>query len=63
MITRIELYWIRDFGGQGKMTIDLTIDDQEDPRLLALKEWWDERTRAEAAAQREKNPGDPFTMT
>lgn len=50
MITRIELHWLRDFGGRGVMTLDLTIDDQDDPRLLALREWWDERSKAAMAA-------------
>ena len=63
MITSIELHWLRDFDGQGKMTIDLTIDDQDDPRLQALREWWNERERAKAVEQAKLNSGDPFTMT
>lgn len=63
MITRIELHWIADFVGPGKMTINLTIDDQNDPRLLALRAWWDEQVKAETVEQARLNSGDPFTMT
>lgn len=62
-IERIALHWVADFGGRGAMTIELTPDDQDDPRLLALREWWDERSKAEADARRAQNGGDPFTMT
>ncbi len=57
MITRIELHWTVDFQGFGKMTIPLTIADQDDPRLLALKQWWNDQQAAKiAAAPRDGNP-------
>lgn len=58
---RIEVHWVADFRGRGKMTIELTPEDQEDPRLLALRDWWDERSSAQMAKAREENSGDPFT--
>ena len=58
---RIEVHWVGDFQGRGHMTIELTPDDQQDPRLLALRDWWDEQMRAKLQAS--TNTGDPFTGT
>lgn len=60
---RITISWVADFLGRGQKVIALTPEDQQDPRLLALLAWWDERSKAEADAQRAQNSGDPFTMT
>lgn len=58
---RIEMHWTADFLGIGKSTIELTPDDQADPRLLALVDWWKEKLRVQSVAA--TNPGDPFTAT
>lgn len=58
---RIEVHWVADFQGRGKMTIELTDADQDDPRLKALRDWWDEKLRVQSVVA--KNTGDPFTGT
>ena len=57
MITRIDMHWIRDFDGRGVMTLEFTIDQQDDPLLLALKQRWNDQQAAKiAAAPRDGNP-------
>lgn len=56
---RIIIPWLADFGGHGQMTLDLTIDDQNDPRLLAIIAWWKERHDAIARAE---GPADPSLL-
>lgn len=57
-IDSIVLHWVADFQGRGTMTIDLKPEDQDDPRVRALVEWWEEKSKAAMAAAGPS--GDPF---
>lgn len=56
---RIVIEWTADFLPPGRKVIELTPDEQEDPRLLAVLAWWDEKMKAAMAAA--PRDGNPFT--
>lgn len=59
---KITISWTADFLDPGQKVIELTPEDQEDPRLLALIAWHKEKQQAEAEKRRAENGGDPFTL-
>lgn len=53
--------WVADFNGRGEMVLELTYDDQSDPRVVAIVDMWRERKRAEAIARAgQGDDGNPF---
>lgn len=57
---RIVIEWHADFLGRGTMTIDLADADQDDPRVLAIRDWWEERSKAAIAATPMVDPFPPM---
>jgi hypothetical protein len=45
-VLRVVMPWRRGDGRTGTMTLELRPGDQDDPRLKAMFDWWEERTSA-----------------
>jgi hypothetical protein len=49
-VLRVVMPWRRGDGRTGTMTLELRPGDQDDPRLKAMFDWWEERAFEKAAA-------------
>jgi hypothetical protein len=49
-VLRVVMPWRRGDGRTGTMTLELRPGDQDDPRLKAMFDWWEERAYEKAAA-------------
>jgi hypothetical protein len=47
---RVVIVWRRGDGRTGTMTLELRPGDQDDPRLKAMFDWWEERAFEKAAS-------------
>jgi hypothetical protein len=47
---RVVMPWRRGDGRTGTMTLELRPEDQDNPVLLAMVKWWEERAFEQAAA-------------
>lgn len=55
----ITIAYSQDFGGHRTLVLPLTIDDQHDPRLRALLDWYSAYVNARVASE---GPADPFIL-